>query len=47
MILAQGSDRCELLSKILYLCSLKQHLARLKDEQVVVNCFQKSCIFAH
>ena len=37
---------CELLSKILYLCSLKQRMNSLCSCFPVVNCFQKSCIFA-
>ncbi len=37
---------CELLSKNLYLCSLKQHVDVVLPDKVVVNCFQKTCIFA-
>ena len=38
--------RCELLSKVLYLCTLSQRSEAYDKRKYVVNCFQKFCIFA-
>ena len=38
---------CELLSKVLYICSLIQSHDSGELGQLVVNCFQKFCIYSY